>query len=120
MQLLPRGRLVGAAPPGWRLRGTMDANVQLAGTLDLPEWSGTLQARDLALRSVVDGIDFSHGSLLAQLHDQQLDIQEFVLQGAGSTGVPSASTDNQVKISGSVFWTTLAKPGASLRACSCA
>jgi translocation and assembly module TamB len=88
------------APPGWRLRGTMNANIALAGTLDLPQWSGQLQARDLAVRSVVDGIDFSQGTLSARMHEQQLDIEKFSLQGAssGSTG------GGQLDLSGSVFW----------------
>jgi len=118
LQLPPVDAWSALAPPGWRLRGTMDADIQLAGTLNLPEWSGTLRARDLAVRSVVDGIDFSHGSLLAQLHDQQLDIQEFILQGAGSTGAPERLPDNQIKVSGSVFWTSAkagAAPGSRLR-----
>ncbi|PKO62566.1 MAG: DUF490 domain-containing protein [Betaproteobacteria bacterium HGW-Betaproteobacteria-18] len=89
------------APPGWRLRGTMDADITLSGTLDLPEWTGSLQARDLAVRSVVDGIDFSKGTLNARLHGQQIDIENFTLQGAsGATG----SGGGQLAMSGSVFW----------------
>jgi translocation and assembly module TamB len=33
------------APPGWRMRGTMNAHVNLEGTVDQPQWSGTLQAQ---------------------------------------------------------------------------
>jgi translocation and assembly module TamB len=89
------------APPGWRLRGTMDANITLSGTLDLPEWSGRLQARDLALRSVVDGIDFSQGTLNARLHGQQIDVEDFTLQGASSG---KGSAGGQLAMSGSIFW----------------
>jgi translocation and assembly module TamB len=71
------------APPGWRMSGTLDASAMLSGTRSLPQWHGTLQAQDLALRSVVDGIDFSHGTLHASLSGQQLVLDEFSLQGAG-------------------------------------
>ena len=71
------------APPGWRMRGTLDANMALAGTRQAPRWSGTLQADDLALRSVVDGIEFGNGRLRATLQGQRLEIDEFSLQGAG-------------------------------------
>jgi translocation and assembly module TamB len=88
------------APPGWRLRGTMDADITLTGTLAAPQWDGQLQARDLAVRSVVDGIDFSQGRLNARLHGQQMDIEEFSLQGAAT----SAGSGGQVAVTGSVFW----------------
>lgn len=74
------------APPGWRMRGTMNAHVNLDGTVDQPQWSGTLRANDLALRSLVDGIDFGQGRFEARLHDQQLDISSFSLRGAGASG----------------------------------
>jgi translocation and assembly module TamB len=88
------------APPGWRMRGTMDADITLTGTLAAPQWDGQLLARDLALRSVVDGIDFSQGRLKARLHGQQIDIQEFSLQGATT----SAGSGGQLGLTGSVFW----------------
>ncbi|HOE40628.1 MAG TPA: translocation/assembly module TamB domain-containing protein [Rhodoferax sp.] len=100
MRLPPVDAWSALAPPGWRLRGTMDANVSLSGTLDAPHWAGSLQARDLALRSVVDGIDFSKGTLLAKLNGQQLDIETFTLQGAGG------AAGGQIDITGAVFWRT--------------
>jgi translocation and assembly module TamB len=104
LQLPPVDAWSALAPPGWRLRGTVNANINLRGTLDQPQWGGTLQARDLALRSVVDGIDFSRGTLDARLHDQQLDIENFTLQGAG--GGNGTSEGGQLGITGSVFWPT--------------
>ncbi len=87
------------APPGWRLRGTLDANASLGGTRAAPQWSGTLQASDLAVRSVVDGIEFSQGSLRATLNGQRLDIQSFTLRGAGS-----GTTGGLLSMKGSVLW----------------
>lgn len=82
------------APPGWRIRGTLDANMALAGTRAAPQWSGTLNADSLALRSIADGIEFSNGRLRSTLRGQRLDIHEFSLQGAtgggGSGGVLTA------------------------------
>jgi translocation and assembly module TamB len=49
---------------------------------------------------VVDGIDFSQGKLNARLHGQQIDIQEFSLQGAAT----SAGGGGQLAMTGSVFW----------------
>ena len=74
------------APPGWRVRGTLDANVALAGTRSVPQWRGTLNADSLALRSIADGIEFSNGRLRTVLNGQRLEINEFSLQGAGGGG----------------------------------
>ena len=86
------------APPGWRLRGTLDANAVLSGTLGAPQWKGSLKAQDLAVRSVVDGIDFSAGMLQARLEGDRLDIVEFTLRGAGG------ESGGLLTIKGSVLW----------------
>jgi translocation and assembly module TamB len=74
------------APPGWRLRGSLDADVRVAGTRADPRLSGTLAADDLALRSVVDGIELRDGRLRAALQGNRLVVQEFRLHGAGERG----------------------------------
>lgn len=68
-------------PPGWRMRGTLQANAALAGTRGAPQWSGTLQADQLGLRSVVDGFAFSNGQLRATLAGDKVTIERFSLQG---------------------------------------
>ncbi len=105
-QLPPVGVWSLLAPPGWRLRGTLQADAVLSGTRDAPLWRGSLSAQDLAVRSVVDGLDFSHGRLRARLAGQRLAIDEFTLQGAGgaSGGVLSAT--------GSVLWLPAVGPNA--------
>ena len=96
------------APPGWRLRGTLNAQATLSGRRDAPQWRGTLQAREMAVRSVVDGIDFSQGTLRASLDGQRLDITQFTLQGAdGSSG-------GLLSIKGAVVWLPPVAPAASL------
>lgn len=74
------------APPGWRLRGALSADIAVAGTRALPELSGPLQADELALRSVVDGIELRNGRLRAQLSGQRLVVSEFVLRGGEDAG----------------------------------
>ena len=80
------------APPGWRLRGSLGADIAINGTRAAPSLSGTLQADDLALRSVVDGIEFGNGRLRAQLDGTRLRINEFTLQGAGAKGAGGSLT----------------------------
>lgn len=74
------------APPGWRLKGSLAADVRVAGTRGTPQLSGTLGADDLALRSIVDGIEFNGGKLRARLEGQRLIVEEFSLRGGGSGG----------------------------------
>ena len=96
------------APPGWRLRGTLNAQATLSGTRSTPQWRGTLQAQEMAVRSVVDGIDFSQGTLRASLDGQRLDITQFTLQGAdGNSG-------GQLSIKGAVVWRPPVGPAATL------
>ena len=84
---LPRiGVWSALAPPGWRLRGSLAADVFMSGTHAAPQLTGDLQANDLALRSVVDGIEFGNGKLRARLDGNRMRITEFTLQGAGDKG----------------------------------
>jgi translocation and assembly module TamB len=108
MQMPPVDAWSMLAPPGWRLRGTLDANATLTGTRKLPQWRGTLLAKDLAVRSVVDGIDFQQGSLSARLKGQQLLIDEFTLFGAGG------ATGGQVTVTGVADWLPTGKPADTL------
>ena len=96
------------APPGWRLRGTVEGSAELSGTRGAPQWHGTLQARDLALSSVADGINFSKGSLHAMIEGQRLEIVDFTIGGAG------ASDAGVLTAKGSVDWLPAATPAANL------
>jgi translocation and assembly module TamB len=98
VQLPPVGAWSVLAPPGWRLRGTLDAHAVLSGTRAAPQWRGSVQANDLAVRSIADGIDFSQGLLRASLDGQRLVIDEFSLQGAGG------KDGGQLLVTGSVQW----------------
>jgi translocation and assembly module TamB len=74
------------APPGWRLRGSVAADIAVAGTRSEPALTGTLRADDLALRSVVDGIALRDGRLRARFDGRRLLVDELVLLGAGPQG----------------------------------
>lgn len=80
------------APPGWRLRGSLGADVTISGTRAAPNLTGDLLANDLALRSVVDGIEFGNGRLRARLDGTRMRISEFTLQGAGEKGTGGSLT----------------------------
>jgi translocation and assembly module TamB len=71
------------APPGWRMRGSLEGSASVTGTRGQPQWQGTLQARDLAIRSVADGVDFSDGQFLARLDGDRIRIENLRLRGAG-------------------------------------
>lgn len=87
------------APPGWRLRGSLAADVKAGGTRSDPQLSGTLAADDLALRSVVDGIELRNGRLRATLQGNRLRVGEFTLHGAGEGG-----TGGTLVASGEAAW----------------
>jgi translocation and assembly module TamB len=74
------------APPGWRVQGTLDANLMLSGTRSQPQWQGRLQADQLAARSAVQGIEFSQGQMQASLQGQTLVLERLSLRGAGAQG----------------------------------
>ena len=80
------------APPGWRLRGSLATDLLISGTRAAPQLAGELLANDLALRSVVDGIEFGNGRLRARLDGTRMLIDEFSLQGAGDKGAGGTLT----------------------------
>ena len=106
-QLPPLADWSRLAPPGWRVRGALQAQAELSGTRAAPQWHGTLDAQDLALSSVVEGIDFSKGTLRAKLDGQRLEILAFSFAGAGDAGTLTGS--------GSLDWPDAGAPAATLR-----
>lgn len=86
------------APPGWRLRGSLAADLSVAGSRASPVLGGQLRADDMALRSVVEGIALQDGRLRARLDGDRLLLDELVLQGAGPQG-------GRVAASGEARWT---------------
>src|SRR5690606_4332766 len=69
------------APPGWRVGGTLNADVAISGTRSAPQWDGQLSADQLSILSLLDGIDLKDGRLRARLQGTRLDITELFLRG---------------------------------------
>lgn len=86
------------APPGWRLRGSAEADLTVSGTRAEPQVAGTLNADALSLRSVVDGVELRHGLLRASFAGRRLVVSKFVLRGAGEEG-------GLVRAQGEAGWT---------------
>ena len=105
------------APPGWRIRGTLDASATLAGTRQAPQWRGTLNADDLAVRSVVEGIEFSDGRLRTTVNGQRLEITEFTLRGASAGGASPAApgAGGRLTATGFAEWLPEGTPGSTGR-----
>ncbi|WCM94167.1 translocation/assembly module TamB domain-containing protein [Acidovorax sp. NCPPB 2350] len=111
------------APPGWRVQGTLDADVALSGSRAAPRWSGTLAADRLAVRSLLDGVDLQNGRLRAALRGDRLDVTEFRVNGgagssariAGFSGNRTAAPKDGGTLSGtgSVSWAGLGQGGAA-------
>lgn len=72
------------APPGWRVRGSLAAKVELGGTVTDPRLGGLVTAEDLAVRSVVDGIALQDGRLRARLDGQRVVVEQLTFRGAGA------------------------------------
>jgi translocation and assembly module TamB len=85
------------APPGWRVQGTLDTQLALTGTRQDPQWQGHVQANNLAVRSAVQGIEFSQGQLRARVHGQQIDLDQLSLRGAGAQG-------GELQTQGQLIW----------------
>jgi translocation and assembly module TamB len=96
------------APPGWRMRGTLNARAAISGTRGQPAWSGSIEANELALRSVVDGFAFTNGQLRASLAGDRLSVERFSLQGPGGK-----ETGGTLEASGQAQWRAM--PGSALR-----
>lgn len=89
------------APPGWRAKGRLQLDASVGGVLSQPQWSGELRATELALRSVVEGLEFGQGELLARMDGNRVDITRLALEGAGGAKHGGSLSGN-----GHVLWET--------------
>lgn len=87
------------APPGWRVSGTMEADATLSGTRGTPRFQGKLEGHELALRSLVDGLDFTGGQVRASLDGDQLTVQRLSVNGPGG-----AQAGGSLEASGRAEW----------------
>ena len=69
------------APPGWRVAGSLAADMQLSGNLGDPRWAGSLNADKMHIQSQLDGVDLRNGSLRARLNGNELVLQNLHFDG---------------------------------------
>lgn len=94
------------APPGWRVQGTLEAEAAIGGDRQQPQWRGQLRADNLAVRSVVEGIAFTDGSLRATLDGDRLRVERLVLNGPGQSG-----EGGTLEASGQAEWRAVQREG---------
>lgn len=68
-------------PPGWRLGGSVRGMAAVAGTFGAPQYNGSVTARGLALRNLLQGVNFSEGDVAIKLAGETADIERFTLKG---------------------------------------
>ncbi len=110
------------APPGWRVAGSLDADVQLAGNLQDPRWAGSLKADKMRMQSQLDGVDLRNGSLRARLNSQELTLESLRFEGGqGSTAriigysgnlTPAPTEGGTLDASGTIRWSIPTDGGA--------
>lgn len=99
------------APPGWRVGGTLNADIAISGIRSAPQWDGQLSADQLSVLSLLDGVDLKNGRLRARLQGTRLDITELFLQGGegsstrilGQSGNLTAAPKDGGTLTGSGF-----------------
>src|SRR5690606_8449323 len=109
------------APPGWRIQGRLDADLQLAGSVQVPLVRGAIEGQGLNVRSVLDGVELHAGVLRSTLDAQRLTIQELVFEGGtgsrayipGLSGnrTPAPSDRGRMRVNGMVDWSGVATAG---------
>lgn len=98
------------APPGWRVRGALRAEAGVGGTRGTPLLDGSLQADDLALRSLVNGIVLRDGELRARFAGERIVVEWFRLEGMGG-----AARGGVLQASGSAEWRRVQRDGQTVR-----
>jgi translocation and assembly module TamB len=68
-------------PPGWRLGGSVRGMATIAGTFGAPQYIGNVTARGLALRNLLQGVNFSDGDVAIKLQGETAEIERFTVKG---------------------------------------
>lgn len=111
------------APPGWRVSGSLMADLDLFGTRKAPDWRGKIEADKLSVQSLLDGVDLKDGYLRATLQGSRINITDIYLQGGegSSTRITGQSgnltkapkSGGTLKGSGVIEYDPLAPEGSS-------
>lgn len=71
-------------PAGWRLSGQLDTHAAVAGRVGAPEFSGELVGQRLAVRNLLQGVDWRDAAVRIALAGDTARIEQFSVQaGAG-------------------------------------
>lgn len=71
-------------PAGWRLSGQLASHARLAGRFGAPQFSGQLLGQQIAVRNVLQGVDWHDASIRVALDGDRARIEQFGVQaGAG-------------------------------------
>lgn len=80
-------------PPGWRLGGAVRGMADVSGTFGAPQYSGNVTARGLALRNLLQGVNFSDGEVAIKLQGETAEIERFTVRGGdGRLNVSGGAT----------------------------
>jgi translocation and assembly module TamB len=109
------------APPGWRIAGALDADLRLGGTVQSPQFTGSIEGAGLNLRSVLDGVDLHNGTLRATLSGSRMEIAELAFEGGtGSRAYVRGFSGNRtsppvergsMNVSGHIDWSAVRNAG---------
>ncbi len=66
------------------MEGGFSGAVAISGTRSAPEWEGSIEAQDLALSSLLEGVNLKNGQLKARFAGNRLDIEQLTLEGSRS------------------------------------
>lgn len=80
-------------PAGWRLAGQLSARAALDGTVGAPRLTGEVQGQRIAVRNVLQGVDWRDAELRARLTGDALLLDSLTLKaGPGTVGLTGRAT----------------------------
>lgn len=78
-------------PPGWRLGGTLGAQFKLSGTVGAPHLLGAASGKELTVRNLLLGVDFSQGAFQLDFDGTSATLKNLSLHG-GSGSIEASGT----------------------------
>ncbi|MFZ4649427.1 MAG: translocation/assembly module TamB domain-containing protein [Rubrivivax sp.] len=85
LQVPNLGVWAGWVPPGWRIAGELATVARVGGQFGAPQLNGELRASRVAVRNLLQGVDYSDGELLVALTGDTARIERFTLRGGEGT-----------------------------------
>jgi translocation and assembly module TamB len=72
-------------PPGWRLAGELSSTAGVGGRFGAPEYTGELRGSGIAVRNLLQGLEFSDGDFLIALKGDRAEIERMSIRGGDGT-----------------------------------